>query len=106
MSKQCGCDSLRGGRPLGLGSEVIAFSQRYAVVTQDGVSRGEMEKEVRQRVLDKIVRARHPFAFPARLAHDARGGASEVFGGKSFEVLDDRPNTSLQFFERLFGVGL
>jgi hypothetical protein len=105
MSKQCGCDSLSGGRPLGLGPEVIALSQGYAVVTKDGVCRGEMEKEVRQRVLDEVVRARHPFAFPARLAHDARGGAGEIFGGKSIEVLDDRANTSLQLFERLFGSG-
>ena len=87
MSKPRDCDYLSGGRPLGLRPEVIALSQGYAVVPQDGVRRGEMEKEVRHRVLDEIVRARHPFAFPARLAHDARGRAGEVFGGKSVEVL-------------------
>ncbi len=93
-------------RPLGLSAQEITLPDAHAVVPENRVRRGEMEKEVGLRVLNEIVRARHPFTFPAWLADHARGGAVEVRRRESIEIVDDGTHTRLQFFQCLFRVGL
>src|SRR5689334_7195658 len=95
-----------GRRTLGLRAQEISLADADAVVPENRVRRREMEKEVELRVLNEVVRARHPFAFPTRLADDARGRAVEILRRESVEVRNDGAHSRLQFLERLFRIGL
>src|SRR5450432_1159243 len=79
-----------GGRALGQGPQVVALAEADAVVTEDRVGVGVVEKEVGQRVLEEIVVAGHRLALPTGLRHRAGGGAFEVLFGIPVEVVDHR----------------
>src|SRR6187399_1625390 len=92
------------GRAQGERAEIVLLAEADAVVAQDRVDVGAVEKEVRQRVLDEIVGAAHHFSFPARLSHDPGGCLLEVLRREAVEVLDHRAHAGAQLVERLLGI--
>src|SRR3984957_11697666 len=93
-------------KTLGQRAQVVALAHVDAVVAEDRVRVREVEEEVRNGVLEEVVRSGHHLALPAGLRDDARRCALEVLGREPVEVRDDRSHARVEVLDRLLVVGM
>ena len=85
----------------GTAAEKIALADLDSGVAQNVVGRRQVEKEIREREMQEIVRARHLHLVGAEREHDlaVRAGVDRL-GVETSEEIERLANAGLQFFER------
>ena len=92
--------------PRSIAAEIVHLAELHARMTQDGVGGRHMEKEVRQREAQEIIRAGEFQLTPARLEFDLPLLATvDLRGRNTLQEIDRLLDPRLQFGEGFFGIG-